>query len=224
MALTSLAQIKSFLNICHTDTDRDAWLDSLREAAEANVKAYCKRDFEFQNYTEYYSGNNTRFLVLRQRPVSTIFNVYLDSTGGFGTTPGSFNSTALLTQGTDYSLQYDTDQFLSSSGVLIRLNGLWPELNREFWVNRLRFESGPHFGNIKITYAAGYETIPQDLQFAVCWIVSFMRRNITVGGLLGSEKIGDYSYELMSPRFMGNMPPELGTARQLLTRYRESSF
>lgn len=224
MSLTTLEQVKYFLNVPQDVTANDMWLDSLREAAEANIKSYCKRDFESQAYTDYYSGNNTRYLVLRQRPVTTVTSVYMDEKGRFGQNPdGSFASTTLLVEGTDYVLTLDQTS-TSSCGVLQKVGGVWPEIHRQYWHNKISGESAPAIGNIKVTYTAGYTTIPMDLQYACCWIVSFMRRNITIGGQLGKELIGDYSYELLSPRFMGNLPPELATARQVLARYREPSW
>lgn len=224
MALTDLATLKSFLNIPNSNTSSDIWLDSLREAAEASVKAYCKRDFESQSYTEYHNGNNTRHIVLRQRPVTEISSIYLDTSAYYGTNPdGAFGSDTLLTSGIDYALKFDQST-TSSCGVVIRINGVWPSNQREHWLHKISPQVGPAYGNIKVTYTAGYSTIPMDLQYAVCYLVSFMKRNINIGGQLGSERIGDYSYELLSPRFIGNAPPELTTSRQILARYREISW
>lgn len=225
MALTDLETIKRLLNIPMDVTVNDVWLDALREAAESNVKTYCKRDFESQIYTDYYSGSNTRYLVLRQRPVTAVTSVYLDHRGRFGQNPdGSYSSDTLLTNGIDYVLTYDQGTATSACGVLQRVNGVWPEIYREHWTNKVSGEPAPAIGNIKVTYTAGFTTIPMDLQYAVCWIVAFMRRNLPVGGILGSEKIGDYSYSLLNPRSAGLLPPELATARQILARYREPSF
>ncbi len=225
MALTDLETVKRLLNVPMDVTDNDVWYDALREAAEAIVKNYCKRDFESQAYTDYYSGSGTRYLVLRQRPVTAISSVYLDERGRFGQNPdGSFSSATLLVNGQDYVLTFDQGTTTSSCGVLQRTVGVWPEIPRQYWFNKVAGENAPPMGNVKVTYTAGYATIPMDLQYAVCWTVSFMRRSLPVGGILGSEKIGDYSYGILNPRAADKLPPELATARQILSRYREPSL
>lgn len=225
MALTDLATIKRFIGLCHSDTARDEQLEMFRETAEATIKAYVKRDLESQEYTEYYSGTNSQVLVLRQRPVTEVETVHQDDAGfsGFGETP--FPSDSLLTAGEDYVLDVDQGSATSKSGILYRINAFWPMADRYRHPNTLSATLGPKFGNIRVVYTAGYTTIPLDLQYAVCWTVVFMSRTIKLAGLIKEEKIGDYSYELFD--IYGTrreVAPEIATARQILSRYREPSF
>ena len=229
MALTTLAQVKAFLGIPSTNISQDPWLDSLRSAAEEVIQSRCGRRFESQTYTDYLSGNNTRLLPLRQRPVTAVASVYLDFNGHFGQGPSSpFSSVTLLTQGVDYSLYldetYPPNQPLpwSRSGLLIHLRGNWPTLARYYLPKSLTVDLSPAFGNIKVTYTAGYLTIPTDIQYAVAYLVSWMRRNIPVGGPLESETIGDYMYRIHYNRFPQD--PELGSVEQVISRYREVPF
>ncbi len=222
MALTSLDQIKAFLNVSQADESQDLWYDSLRVAAEATVKSYCKRDFESQDYVEYYDGNGTRFLTLRQTPVTAVTSVHLDSTAYYGTNPvTAFAASTLLTPGVDYALAVDAGGTVSKAGIVVRINYTWPELPRNYWFNQLVNDQGPAYGSIKVSYTAGYSEIPADVQYATCFIVSFMKRTINFGGTFFSEHIGDYSYKSLL-RDLKN--PEIGTARQLLSRYRERSI
>lgn len=225
MALTTLSKIKQLLNIPFDSTDKDIWLDSLRTAAESTIKTYCKRDLEYGSYTEFYDGNNTRSLILRQRPVVSVTNVWEDHRGYSGQNPDvDFDSTNLLEQGIDWMLDLDKGGIVSHSGILIRLGTYWSEVPRTYWRNKLVQEKVPSYGSIKVQYTAGYQTIPMDLQYAVCYLVSYMRRTIGMGGTMLSEKIGDYSYELFMGNWRGDKPPEIATVKQLLARYREVSI
>ncbi len=230
MALTSLATIKAFLNIPTTDTSKDAQLDALRAASEQAIKSYCGRDFEPTTYTQFYSGTGRRQIILRQIPVTSITSVFLDHNGNFGTTSGSFDSsTTLLTSGVDYALDLDgswNSLPVSFSGLLYRIGTTWPETYRGYAPGKIAFEVGPAYGNIKVVFSAGYNPIPQDLQYAVCTLTSYMRLTGALGGFpLESEKIGDYAYRLHFPvRMTLETYPELGSTRQLLSRYREVSI
>lgn len=221
MALTTIAKIKSFLNIPSSVTGSDEWLDALRVAAEKSIKTYCKRDFEVATYTEYFSGNSTQYLTLKQKPVISVTSVHQDQASYFGTGTDPFPAASLLTQGVDYALDVDKDG-ISHSGILLRLNCTWYEVPRAVYRGYLTPEITPAFGSIKVVYSAGYSTIPVDLQYAVAYLVAFMRRTVPIGGVLQSETIGDYSYDLGRKPLPG-YHPEIGTIRQLLSRYRDIS-
>ena len=221
MALTTLSTIKSILNV--TTTAQDAWLSALRTAAEAVIARRCNRVFESATYTEYYTGNSTKYLVLRQKPVTSITSVYMDNDGNYGFTSGSFDSTTLLTSGVDYSLDLDTNGTTSSSGILVRMKTVWPMLDRSYTPRQLVLNIGPSMGNIKVTYVAGYTTIPDDLQYAVALIVSIMRRTTPYGVPVTAERIGAYSYELANPYLSRHTPiqPEIASIEQILSKYRD---
>lgn len=222
--LTSLTAIKEFLNLPSTNTGQDTWLAALQEASEAAVKAYCGQNFERATHTEFYTGTGTKFLALAHRPVISVTSVNLDFEGNYGQTAGSFGSSTLLTAGTDYALELDgtlNGAAVSYSGQLIRIRTVWTQVARVYTPTRLVAETGPSFGNIKVVYTAGYSQCPEDLQYAVAYLVAYMRRTIPHGGHIHAETIGDYSYELAPIRWMGK-EPEITTARQLLSRYREA--
>ena len=221
--LTSLAQIKSFLNIPGSDTSQDRQLSSLQYAAESVIKSRLKRNLELSTYTEFYAGNSQRALTLRQRPVLSIASIYEDFNAFFGQKPDSFGPATLLQPGHHYALDLDTTSNLSHSGIIFRIGGVWQEIGRVYFPGKLAAEIGPTFGNLKITYTAGYSEIPQDLQYAVCYLISFMRRNVEAGGSIESETIGDYEYKLFDPSASRNNPL-LSSVDQILTRYREQAL
>src|SRR4051812_33662528 len=122
MALTTLDQIKSYLNVA--DSSQDTWLANLQGAAEAIVRRYTQKDFDSKSYVDFLSGNNTQRLTLRQTPVTALASVHLDSDGRFGKGPAPvFDSTSLLTDGVDYVLDWDrASGTQSKSGILFRIN------------------------------------------------------------------------------------------------------
>lgn len=226
MAIVSLSDAKLFLGIAVGDTSEDDKLTFMIGMVDRIIKNYCRQNLEQATYTEFFSGDGTRAVVLRQRPIQSITNVWLDNSGYYGTGPSAFASTALLTSGTGYAPDWDITlsnaQVVSKSGLLIRIGTIWPELNAAYIPGRLTQETGPAYGNIKVTYVAGYPSaaFPADLKGAACMLVSGMRRSAIFGGMpLSSESITDYSYSLAAVSV--NKFPEIGTVRQILNGYRE---
>jgi hypothetical protein len=198
MALLQLSDYKAIAGLPATPSSSDTQYNALILAASQVIKTYCKRDLESNSYTEYYSGNNTQRLVLRQTPVTAITNVWLDNSGYFGTNPlGSFDSTSLLILGTDYTLDLDTDGVTCKSGILFRLGTVWPVVTRLSRIARLTPDAGPAYGNIKVAYTAGYNPIPEDLQVACVLLVNLMKSRIPLGQYIISEKLGAYTYQLL---------------------------
>ncbi|HYE76652.1 MAG TPA: hypothetical protein VEI97_01570 [bacterium] len=225
MALCTLAEVKAFLNV--TVTTHDTWLTALKGAAEANIKDFTGQDLEYSAArVEYHSGPGTNFLVLREKPVWSIASVYLDHGGYFGTASGAFASATLLTSGVDYALDLDSaigGTAVSKSGVLWRIRTVWPQVGRSFMPNRLSPDVGPAVGNIKVTYAAGLQTIPEDLKYAVAVLVAYYRKNAPFGGAsLKFEEIGDYTYELFGVQ-KGSLP-DIGSLRELLSKYKDPAL
>jgi hypothetical protein len=190
---------------------------ALCDAASKAVETYCKRAFEKAAYVEYHAGDGTRTVKLRRRPVLSVTSVYYDRNGNFATTTGSFDATTLLTAGVDYAVDPSRD-----SGLLYRLNGVWPELIRRPDWEYLARERSANFGEIKVTYVGGYDPVPADVKLACAMLVTNASQQIQYGGQLEREHLGDWSYKL-ADRVAG-MPPELSAARTLLNKYRESPW
>jgi hypothetical protein len=168
-------------------------------------------------------------------------SLWYDPRGYYGKVSGSFAASTLLTVGRDYVLRYAADG-TCQSGLALRLGGVlgasagdlggwtWPQS----WGRGSLAATAPAVwplgaGNVRAVYAAGYGvgpresggTLPEDLTMAANEVVAWMRRNLPLGGLLSSEGLGAYHYSVVLPQL--SSLPELGSVRQILSRYREIS-
>lgn len=227
MALTSVDRLVLIPGLANKNP---AWLAELVQSASSAIKDYCKRDLEQAPYTEFYNGTDRPELVLRQRPVLlTGLAVYYDAQGNYGQTSGAFASGTLLTLGTDYALELDAGGTESTRGILrkIGMGGAgWPFWYPGFAGGRLsasKLAGWPlGYGNLKVTYTAGYDPIPASITQAADQLVTWFVRNTPSGAVLQSESLGAYSYSVMQQSLPG--APELGSTRQLLGRYRETAW
>lgn len=241
MALISLSDAKTTLGI--SGTAEDSKLTIMIAAASAAVQRYCGRDFESQTYgtgattayssggdSGYYNGDNSRFLILRQRPVTSITSIYSDPTGYFGDNPdGAYAASTLLVAGTDYALRWDgqlpgASTRCSYCGIVERLNSVWTGT----WRHRggeINPTLGNNSGNIKIVYVAGFTTVPSDISYAVTLVVAQMRRTAVFGGEgLSGESWENYSYNLGGSRGGGaaaSAAIHLSGAADILSHWRE---
>lgn len=220
-ALCTLAQAKAVLAL--NDTLEDAALNFYIGAASAHITQSCNRTFWLTSnaanpLVEFYSGSGTEWLVLRQWPVASIASVYEDDLAYWGAASGSFASTSLLTAGTDYALALD-DVARSGSGRLCRMNGVW---NCRYVRDAGMLSSYPDdgFGNVKVSYTVGYDSIPQDLSFACCLVVAKMRQMFPAGQPVSSESFEEYSVAyraLLKDSGLGLLGGEVGA---VLAKYR----
>lgn len=239
MSLTTTTYVKEVLGI--SGSSEDTKLAHMLAAAERQIKVWCGFDFESGTYgtsgvavtsgvgdSGYYSGNSSRELVLRMRPVTSITSVYLDPLGRFGDNPdGAYASSTLLVAGTDYVLRWDgtlpgSTTRCSHCGILEKIGGVWPgqSIYSRGSINPMTEKNQ---GNIKVTYVAGYTTIPEDLKYAVALVVAKMRQTAPWGGdALTSESYEDYSYKLASGSGSAqNALLTLGEVRSILSKYRD---
>lgn len=243
MALTNVGIATRFIRGTNTLVTEAqlAQLDVIVPGVCAAVENYCKRKLETNTYTQYLSGNGQPKLPLRYRPVTSVTSVHLDAGGLFGKGDDAFPASSQLTEGTEYVLQYDpTGNATSKSGLLIRLGGgiagtplsaFWPwEYRRGSLTARYPPCWPEGLGNIKVVYEAGYGidpvaaggTLPEDLTLAANQVVALVLRNARYGGMIQGESMGQYSYNLAPYITQAlNDIPELGSARQILSRYRE---
>lgn len=239
MALETLANVKTVLGI--SGTAEDSKLTLMLAAADAALKAYVGFDIESRTYgagatatdagfgdSGYYSGDNTINLVLRHRPVTSITSIYQDHTGRFGENPdGAFASATLLVEGTDYVPVWDgtlpgaTTQ-CSHCGIVKKLSGVWPGAWR-YSAGAITPQEVNHLGNIKVTYVAGYTTIPADIRYALTLVVAYMRRSAVFAGMnINSERYEDYSYSLnKGTGAASGAIHQIGEVHSILARYKD---
>lgn len=219
MALTTLEYVKTAIGV--STSDKDAMLSLYLDAASEEIKRYLGLNIEQAVYTEYYSGNNTTRLALRNIPVSTLTSIYLKMDGFFDTRVPGFGAENLLIEGTDYVLDRSPSASLSKSGIVFRIGTVWPMMHRMATISRLSTDIGPSWGNIKITYTAGYSTVPKDIQLACAILVSRFMETASQGGWqINKETIGDYSYT-QGPVHLNNKLPDIGGILGLLAPYKE---
>jgi hypothetical protein len=219
----------------------DYW-QLLIDSATATMDQYVGYPLEQQTYVEYYSGNGFSDLALDKRPVQAVAEIRMDPFGAWGQAAGQFDSTTILTAGTDYALVTDRSGTTSPAGLIRRLASSSLANGFLFGANPFGLTRGtltparrlaawtPGEGNLKITYTAGYDpqNPPNDLVLACIQLVSWLRLTIKNGGLiLTSESLGAYSYTkvivpLIAAAFNALAAAgELGSTRQILSRYRE---
>lgn len=214
MALTTLSDLKLTLGI--TDSTEDSLLTLLITQVSNFIEEYCGRTFASTSYTEYYCGNNQPFIVLNQRPVTAIASVYLDDNALWGQAPLSFAAGTLLTAGVDYALDIDQPDGSSRSGRLYNANGYWdapfthtPGIITSFL--------GPFKGNIKITYTAGYSSVPTALALECNMAIAKIRQMAQYGMAIASQSYEEYSIAFMADAQRHMLSPEV---RSVLARYR----
>lgn len=232
VGLISQNDVKTLLGIDSSDSSEDDKIDLLIAAASAAVEAFCHREFEAQERTEYLDGSGWSDLILKHRPVNSIASVQLDANGYYGEAPDAFPAETTLTAGVDYVLP-KAGHLHSRSGLLKRIGGssfasggvsggrrmgLRPARRGPIW---------PHgTGNIKVVYNAGYAEIPADIQQAVFTLIAWMRRSGPMGGAaITGETLGEYTYSIgqltNAATSALSTVGEMGSVRQLLSQYLE---
>lgn len=214
--LTTVDAIKAQLGISGTseDTRLGVWLSQ----ADQMIKSYLRRNIEQATYTEFYSGDGTNVIRLRQAPVQSITSLYLDNAGFFGQPSGVFGTSSQLIEGTDFVLNRDNNSATekSTSGIVWRINGSWDRPSAR--VNgTLSTIPGNAMGNIKVTYVGGYATVPADLQAACIQAVATFR-SMQIVGMTQSESYEDYSYTLADPVTQEQV---MGSVKSLLKPYKK---
>jgi hypothetical protein len=153
MALITLDDYKLFEGI--NSTKNDDQLDALIESTSALIETYCNTKFGIYagspGVTDIFDVQWDTYVVqLRYSPIITITSVQERS---------AYNEayTTLLNTGGKYEWYFD-----SISDSVIRTNdsgsyALWPK----------------GVGSVKVTYRAGYATLPEDLKLAVVDLVTY---------------------------------------------------
>lgn len=145
LAIVSLAEAKEYLKV--TSSGDDAIISHLINATSAWVQNYIKRDVVSQSRVEYYSGDGSSELILKNRPIAAVASLYIDELRAWGSDTLVDSANLIIKKG---------------QGILTAFNLLYG------------FTHG--HANIKVTYTAGYTvatdggasgTMPYDLRMAV---------------------------------------------------------
>lgn len=225
MITSDLTSVKLMLDIPPNNNTENAKLNFILESASNWIEEILDRQLFRKSRTEYYWGQNTNKLLLKARPVLTTpaLQVYVDGGGNFGASSGSFASGTLLTYGTDYCLDLDSeDGTQSKSGILIRIGSVW----HKKWV-RSKGLLTPYMvdneGSIKVIYTGGYtyDNLPPLLRTATEFLIAKMYATLPLGMEIGSE-----SYEERSISFQPHDKHYLTSMVRpmLISFYRNWSF
>ncbi len=143
MSLVTDANYKYYLGIGQSETITNN-LTPLISAVEKRVKEFLRRDLESATYTnELYDGSGDNYLMLKQLPVTSITKIELYQ----GLDSLNAEVWYTLVQGTDYQRRIIP---VEANAVIL---------------DDYEFEEG--LQNYRVTYVAGYSSIPDDIQL-VC--------------------------------------------------------
>jgi len=170
--LVTLADFKSYAGITLStwDTEIEDALDSVSEA----VRSFTGRTLAITYYSEVKDVDYTweQIFLVKQWPLHSVVALTCDDT---------------LVQPTDYHFWENGKVALKGAGKKY-LRG----------VEAYTVELGTYFtkgiATLEITYQAGYEVIPKDIQFVIKRETNRVLKEVDREKFI-SEKIGDYSYK-----------------------------
>jgi len=154
--LTSLANVKEYLKIPTLTTTYDALLTNLVKRSGALLEKYMGRTILQATYTEYYDGDGKTKLLLNQWPIISVTELNMDNSRLF--------LTATQIQPSDYVI-WNNVGYLELLKPLDYLSGIETAYGR-FFIHGQQ--------NIKVTYAAGYATVPDDVEQASIIHVAYL--------------------------------------------------
>lgn len=184
-------------------------------------------------------------LQLARLPVRSIASIYEDSDGRFGQQSGSFAPATLIQPGQDYWIEWEIEGF-SESGLIHRIGRWLPEpgsikITYRAGYSRAELDGQAEASSVSdtgeittagvnaynIKHAANLIALKAFKTFA---IQGHQARAGFVAGVLTSEKLGDYSYQIGSGGGAGSggaglvsmqvdIPPEAAMALQRYVNY-----
>jgi hypothetical protein len=161
MSLDTLANVKSRLGI--TTSADDTLLGLLQDSADAAIANYCNRDFAGGTFTEYYPGGS-RFVHLRNFPVSSVTSVKLDSTYTYGA--------ETVVPSTDYVVHLERGVIQSTAGAFL--------------------PSEPRV--IQVVYATATSQVPADVKEAYARLVGHGYRRVKTDAAANYQNVMQQKY------------------------------
>ena len=79
--LTTLADVKEYLDIEADDNAYDSLIQRLITASSSQVETYCNRVFETQDYSESYDGNASDILFMNNTPIVSVTSLSIEGEG-----------------------------------------------------------------------------------------------------------------------------------------------
>lgn len=166
--LVTRAEYKAYTGI--KSENQDTEIDSLIPKVSQLVKTYCRRTFN--DYVDdpkvEVYSGGSNFLIPKESPIITVLS--LETSDDYGATYTS------LTEFIDYAVDLETDTIVSLAydGFLKKTNGY------------------------KLSYFAGYETLPQDLKLVIFDLISYYMKNDAVSHMQKTTSSGSLQLEYMT--------------------------
>lgn len=179
MSIIELADLKSYVGLDVSDVSEDDKLTLIVSATNLGINQYLGRTIEETEYTdEIYDGTGIESLCLRNFPVTEIDTITLYDIALLQRDPPLFLAPD-DEEGEDLGAGY----YYPAAPIdgIIYHNCCWPNGR----------------GVIKVTYTAGYDTIPDDIKLGALEMASFYR-TVTKKTGIASEAAGRYSASLMN--------------------------
>ncbi len=176
-ALIQLADAKLYLHIDPLDLVEDALLEKLIDTGTARIEKWTKRKFKKRTFVERYDGPGTGNLILRQFPITDLTEVNIDP-------QQKFLPTTQITPLADFVVKSEEEGRISFISGVPFSNSKLPGAGL--------FPQG--IKNVRISYEAGFDPIPEDVQLAAMKVVAIdFNRSREGGDGIASEAIGAHS-------------------------------
>ena len=140
MSLVLLSEYKEILDI--TGNTEDEFVELSQYEVESKIKSFLNRDLEVTTYVEVYDGTGERELVLSQFPINSVSKLEIyDGVDSLG-----------AEQWDEWIQNEDYERLVipTSKDQIVLIGTCFPEGDQ----------------NIRVTYNAGYSTIPYEIQQA----------------------------------------------------------
>lgn len=162
-----LGEYKEILGI--EGNTEDEFIEQSRLEIEGKVKETLNRDLEIQDYVEVYDGANDEELVLNQYPIVSVSKLEI-----YGGLDGAGNEVwDEWVQGEDYERLVIT----STKDRLYMIGASFPRGSQ----------------NVRITYRAGYDIIPYEIQQACKKLMLLYYGEVKKNKSLGKSSVSDGS-------------------------------
>lgn len=166
--LVTRAEYKAYTGI--KSENQDTEIDSLIPKVSELVKSYCRRTFiDWVDEPKIeVSNGGSYYIIPKETPLISVLS--LEASDDYGKTYTA------LTEFTDYVLDAENDNIasLATTGFEKKVNGY------------------------KLTYFAGFETVPQDLKLVVMDLVTYYMKNDAISHMQKTTSSGSLQLEYMT--------------------------
>lgn len=192
-ALTTLADVKETLGISAGNTSKDNLIKRKINQATRMIEAFCSlpEDHHFKQATytsEEYDGSGRSQLVLNMRPVTLVTSFQARDTS----------------QNDDSWTDVESEFYFAS--------------NTDAGVIDLLFSPASRYSSYRVTYVAGYSTIPDDLAEACVTLAAYLVENSATGSGVKRKQEGSREIEYFPPS-QGDSLIEQLSLDDMLLRY-----